>query len=404
MNKIKTIVVIAGLLITSIAIGTQANITKQTNNDLYDGQLRVYIAEPQSRWDNYNDDPYHYAFLDFAINEELSIDYLETYTTNVTWNAQSAGYKNVKENNIIAIAAVFNPDVNKGYANPPNGNPFDAYYVDATAGATPGNTGYNQVKENFTHSVFVEEATAGWCPYCPAMAEALNSIYKSEDYPFYFVALVTQDRQRVTINPVALDYLKNIYNFYGYPSAFFDGGKKVLVGGYDQESYYRTRIESCGKRDVHELNLSISVQWLGEGVLGIEVIIKNNEKMPNSAPLTPTINGPNSGRIKSEIEYTFVTTDPDGDDIYYCINWSDNSGEVCLGPYKSGEELKLTHSWDEQGTYSIRVKARDTNDLESDWAEFEVSMPKTKIISLNRFMFLDRILEIISNIASLKNH
>lgn len=75
-----------------------------------------------------------------------------------------------------------------------------------------------------------------------------------------------------------------------------------------------------------------------------------------------------------------------------------------LGPYKSGEELKLTHSWDEQGTYSIRVKARDTNDLESDWAEFEVSMPKTKIISLNRFMFLDRILEIISNIASLKNH
>ncbi len=71
MNKIKTIILIAGLLITSIAIGTQANITKQTNNNLYDGQLRVYIAEPQSRWDNYNDDPYHYAFLDFAINEDI---------------------------------------------------------------------------------------------------------------------------------------------------------------------------------------------------------------------------------------------------------------------------------------------------------------------------------------------
>jgi thiol-disulfide isomerase/thioredoxin len=394
MNKIKTIVLIALLLLISIAIGTQANLTKQTSINPYDGQLRVYIAEPQSRWDNYNDDPYHYAFLDFAINEELSIDYLETYITNITWNAIDAGYKNVKQDNIIAIAAVFNPEINQGYANPPSKNPFDAYYVDAAAGATPGNTGYNQVTENFTHTVFAEEATATWCPYCPAMAEALNNVYQSGDYPFYFVALVADE------NDNAEDRLVLDYNLYGYPTTFFDGGYKVLVGGYDQESYYKTRIVTCGKRDVHDLDLSISVQWLGEGVLGIEVSIKNTG---NSAPLKPTIDGPDSGRIKSEIEYAFVTTDPDSDDIYYCINWSDNSGEVWLGPYKSGEELKLTHSWTEEGTYTIRVKAKDIYDFESDWAELEVSMPKTKIISLNRFVFLDRILEIIYNIASLKN-
>lgn len=402
MNKIKTMVLIVVLILTSITIGTQANITKQTNNKPYDGQLRVYIVEPESRWDNYNNDPYHYGFLGFAIDEMLSIDYLEKYTINVTWNAKDEGYT-IKENNIMAIAAVFNSEINKGYANPPTKNPFDAHYVDAAAGAKPGDTDYNQVKENFTHTVFVEEGTAGWCPYCPDMAEALNNVYKSNDYPFYFVALVTQNRQRVDVNPVAKAYLQNIYNFYAYPSAFFDGGKKVIVGGYDDESYYISRIEQCGRRDVHELNLSISVQWLGDGNLGIEVSIKNNEMMPNYAPLKPTINGPDTGRIKSEIEYTFVTTDPEGDDIYYCINWSDNSEEIWLGPYKSGEELKVTHAWAEEGIYTIRVKAKDTNDLESDWAEFEVSMPKIKINILNHNEFINRILKIIYDIVGFKN-
>lgn len=395
MNKIKTISLIAVLLLTTVGIGTiQADITQQTNNSPYNGQLRVYIVEPQSRWDNFDGDPYHYGFLDYAIDETLSINYLDTYTTEVTWNAQEAGYNNVKENNIIVIAAVFNPEINKAYAYPPSRNQFDAHYVDAAAGATPGNIGYNQVTENFTHTVFVEEATATWCPYCPAMAEALNDVYQSQDYPMYFVALIADKSDD------ALVKLQQEYNIYGYPTAFFDGGYKVLVGGYDSESYYRSRIERSGQRDVHGLNLSVSVEWLGAGVLGIDVNIENIEDIENNAPLNPTIQGPSSGRIQREIEFTFVTTDPDGDDVYYCIDWGDDSEEVCLGPYKSGEEVKAKHTWVEEGAYAIRIKAKDINDLESDWVEFEISMPKSKINNLNRFVFLDRILEFIYNLFS----
>ena len=199
-KKIFVISIITFFLILSVfeAGATSQNLNlnqpKQFNecksNRPYDGRLRVYIVEPVSRWNNYNNDPYHFGFLDFAINESLSIDYLGTYTKQVTWNASQAGYNNVKENNVMVIAAVFNPQINKGYANPPSKNPFDAHYVDAAAGAKPGETGSNIVKENFTHTVFVEEATAQWCPYCPAMAEALNGIYESNDYPFYFVALI----------------------------------------------------------------------------------------------------------------------------------------------------------------------------------------------------------------------
>jgi hypothetical protein len=171
------------------ALGIAVENDKQQNTEKlnfsrpYDGQLRVYVVEPESRWDNYDGDPYHFGFLDFAINEQLSIDYLDTYTLQVTWNAQQAGYTNVEESNIMVMAAVFNPQSNPRYAYPPSTNPFDAYFVDAAAAANPGEIGNNFKNESFTHTVFCQEGTATWCVYCPAAAENLKTVYDTYDYP-----------------------------------------------------------------------------------------------------------------------------------------------------------------------------------------------------------------------------
>jgi hypothetical protein len=42
--------------------------TGKVTSQPYNGYLRVYVVEPTSRWDNYDADPYHFGFLDFAIN------------------------------------------------------------------------------------------------------------------------------------------------------------------------------------------------------------------------------------------------------------------------------------------------------------------------------------------------
>ncbi|GAG49194.1 unnamed protein product, partial [marine sediment metagenome] len=42
----------------------------------------------------------------------------------------------------------------------------------------------------------------------------------------------------------------------------------------------------------------------------------------NDPPDTPEIYGPTRHEVGVEYEYTFVTTDPDGDEIYYYIDWS----------------------------------------------------------------------------------
>jgi len=254
-------------------VGASARSLQQTDGSQtmtgtpYQGHIRIYVTEPTSRWNMYNKEPYHFGSLGLADDEDLSIQYQDTFSKSITWTGD------VQENNVLVMAAVFNQEPNTTYAYPPSKNPFEAHYVDAAAAAAPGNTSYNTVNENFTHTVFVEEGTATWCQYCPAMASALLGVYESKLYPFYYVSLIDDK------SPDAPVRLRTDYNIYGFPSAFFDGGYKVYVGGDSNQGQYKTRIKQCGKRDVQELNLTLSVDYIGSGDLKINISITNNEQI-----------------------------------------------------------------------------------------------------------------------------
>ena len=97
----------------------------------------------------------------------------------------------------------------------------------------------------------------------------------------------------------------------------------------------------------------------------------------NNAPNNPIINGPQNGKTGEEYTYTFVTSDPESDQIYYLVNWGDEIESGWLGPYNSAEEITLSHIWNDQDTYLIQVKARDVKGAESDWETLSVSMPKS---------------------------
>lgn len=66
--------------------------------------------------------------------------------------------------------------------------------------------------------------------------------------------------------------------------------------------------------------------------------------------------------------FSFTTTDPDGDDIYYFIDWADGSNSGWLGPYKSDFVYETTHAWNESGYYYYRIKAKDSYGAESNWS------------------------------------
>jgi hypothetical protein len=92
-------------------------------------------------------------------------------------------------------------------------------------------------------------------------------------------------------------------------------------------------------------------------------------------PNAPTISGKTEGKIDTEYNYTFVTTDPEGHDVYYYIKWGDNTNSSWLGPYTSGQQITVAHSWDNKGKYVIEAKAKDTYGVESDWSTLTVTMP-----------------------------
>ena len=247
------------------------------------------------------------------------------------------------------------------------------------AGMRPGITGQNMKTENFTHTVFIDQATATYCQFCPSAANALKDIYDSQDYPFYYVALVGDK------NDIAYERLKNDYNLYAYPTIFMDDGYKTKVGGGYSENSYRISIESCGLREVHDLDLTLSVEWKGDNTIEINVNITNNEKMSNMPPntLSSMIKGPETGKIRTPQEFTIKTTDPNKDNIYYYIEWGDGQIENWIGPYNSGEEIIISHLWSEQETYKIKAKAKDEYGEESDWNTIEITVPKSKILTKN---------------------
>lgn len=91
-------------------------------------------------------------------------------------------------------------------------------------------------------------------------------------------------------------------------------------------------------------------------------------------PNRPT--GPVSGKPNTNYIYRTSTIDLDGDRVFYNFSWGDDTFSGWIGPFDSGEEAFAMKSWDEEGAYEIRVKAKDVFGDESGWSEpLAVTMP-----------------------------
>jgi hypothetical protein len=111
----------------------------------------------------------------------------------------------------------------------------------------------------------------------------------------------------------------------------------------------------------------------------------------NQAPEKPaTPNGPTSGETGTEYTYTTSTSDPDGEQVYYWFDWGDDTNSGWLGPYDSGEEISETHTWDSKGSFEIKVKAKDTKGIQSEWSDpLPISMPKSDSLFTQFFDFIE---------------
>ena len=108
-----------------------SNILVKNNEDNeYTGRLRVYLTEIISRWTGPEGEPYYFGFLDYIVNEDISIS-----ANNNKSFLKTRDISDLDPENLMIVAAVFNSEKKQGYSDPDKeGNPFDAYYVDAVDG------------------------------------------------------------------------------------------------------------------------------------------------------------------------------------------------------------------------------------------------------------------------------
>jgi hypothetical protein len=106
----------------------------------------------------------------------------------------------------------------------------------------------------------------------------------------------------------------------------------------------------------------------------------------NNPPDTPEITGPGQGEPGNPYLYNVRADDLDGHDLYYFIDWGDGTNSSWLGPYVSGTQIHETHTWTEEGNYTIRAKTKDILDMESEWGALQVTMPTEYQFSLQTFL------------------
>jgi hypothetical protein len=108
--------------------------------------------------------------------------------------------------------------------------------------------------------------------------------------------------------------------------------------------------------------------------------------MASSPPYPPIIYGPANGKTGVSYNYNFVTSDPDGNDVYYRILWGDGFPVTeWIGPYHSGQLIIVSHTFLKTGTFIIQCQAKDTFNALSNWGQLDVIMPVSTSINLPLF-------------------
>ena len=95
----------------------------------------------------------------------------------------------------------------------------------------------------------------------------------------------------------------------------------------------------------------------------------------NLPPETPEIDGPASGAAGTSYDYDFSAVDPDGDEVKFHIDWGDETSE--WSDFTSSETtITVSHTWEEQGDYTITVYAQDSNGFDGPESTLPITMPR----------------------------
>jgi hypothetical protein len=328
----------ASMIVSWLGNGTiQVDVyIKNNEGSQYNGHIRASITEIVSRYNTLNGDPYHFGFLGFAFDEDISIPAGGVFTDSIVWDSNEHmdnhgdDFGDIVYDNIQVVMGVFNDDDG---------------FVDETVMARVGDndppdepTDPNPLDGELDVDVNVD---LSW--------QCSDPDGDSLTYDVYF---------GTTSPPPLVES--------GHNSKTYDPG--IL----DPETTYYWKI----------------VAWDLPGDFKSGPIWDfTTSQNPNSPPLAPTVAGPSNPKIDQTITFTFNSVDPDGDDVRFIIDWDDSSTDTTTF-VPSGGDNTASHAWSEKGTYYCTVKGEDEHGAVGEETIFTIVVGKSKAISTPFLRFL----------------
>jgi hypothetical protein len=320
---------------------------KNNESTQYNGHILGFITEIKSRYNTSQGEPFHFGFLDFAFDNNISIDAGEIYKNSTIWNGNEHGdehgntFGDIIPHNIKLILVIYNNS---------------SGYVDETVSALfPNNPPYepsNPYPSNESTGVDVN-IDLSWTGGDPDLDPVTYDVYFGTVNPPPKVI----DNQSSTIyDPGILD----INNTYYWKIIAWDSYNTSTSGPI---WHFTTRIN----------------------------------KAPD-IPEQPT--GPTNGTSGFIYAFTTRTTDPNNDQVFYQWDWGDGNFSEWIGPFSSGTNITSNYSWQKGGDFLIKVKSKDNYGLESDWSKpLTIHMLAPKLEITNITGGLGKIKAILKNVG-----
>jgi len=128
------------------------------------------------------------------------------------------------------------------------------------------------------------------------------------------------------------------------------------------------------------------------------------EDEPNEPPARPEIYGSPNGPPGKDLYWLFVSDDPEKNQVKYIIDWGDDSSDE-TDYYPPKTAVELSHTYQEQGEYTIKARAEDERGALSEENTFTIKIQKSRTVChrlllrlFERFPILEKLLNLISKI------
>jgi PKD repeat protein len=154
------------------------------------------------------------------------------------------------------------------------------------------------------------------------------------------------------------------YTGYVNSPVYFDGSRSNDTDGNITKWFWDFGDDTNGTGE------TVSHRYSSVGIYNVTLTVTDNGNatgvnktivtiiQPNRPPSKPTIQGPSTGAKFVPYEYTFMSTDEDGDSLKYSVNWGDGNSDESE-KLASGTTYEMDHSWSLAGKYTLEVRVSD---------------------------------------------